>query len=101
MESGRGGGRPSFLGRRIADEFDARQAVVAPDRALSFDEAEWAGALVVVEHGQIELEWMGGARRTFGCGAILWLTGLSLRAVRCHGPEPAVLLVLSRCTGSS
>jgi hypothetical protein len=101
MESGRGGGRPSFLGRRIADEFEARRAVVAPDRPLSLDEAEWARALVVVEQGRIELEWLGGARRTFGCGAILWLTGLSLRAVRCHGPEPSVLLVLSRRTGSS
>ena len=101
MGRGRAGGRPSFLGKRIAAGFDARRAVVAPDRALSFDEAEWAGALVVVEQGRIELVCMGGARRTFGCGAILWLTGLSLREVRCHGVEPSVLLVLSRRIGSS
>ena len=80
--------------------FDVRRAVVAPGRPRAFDEAEWEDALVLVERGRIELECANGARRSFGRGTVLWLTGLSLRAVRCYD-EPSVLLVVSRRTGRS
>jgi hypothetical protein len=101
MESGRDGGRPSFLGRPIADGFDVRWAMVAPGRPRAFEEAEWEGALVVVERGRIELECVNGARRSFGRGSVLWLAGRSLCAVRCYGDEPSVLLVVSRRAGES
>jgi hypothetical protein len=80
--------------------FDVRRAVIVPGDPRAFDEAEWEDALVVVERGRIELECANGASCSFGRGSILWLTGLSLCAVRCY-EEPSVLLVVSRRTGSS
>jgi hypothetical protein len=76
--------------------FDVRRVAVAPGCALAYDEADWRGALVVVERGRIELEGMGGGRRTFERGAVLWLVGLSLRALRNHGPERAVMVAFTR-----
>ena len=53
-------------------------------------------ALVVVEQGRIELEAMGGGRRTFERGAVLWLVGLPLRALHNHGPGRAVMVAFTR-----
>ncbi|MGH3012225.1 MAG: hypothetical protein ACRDMY_10390 [Gaiellaceae bacterium] len=80
--------------------FEVRLAVIAPGDPRAFDEAGWEDALVIVERGRIELECAHGARRSFGRGSMLWLTGLSLCAVRSYD-EPSVLLVVSRRTGSS
>ena len=76
--------------------FDVRRVAVAPGCALAYDEADWRGALVVVEHGRIELEGMAGGRRAFERGAVLWLVGIPLRAVHNHGPEHAVMLAFTR-----
>ena len=76
--------------------FDVRRVVVAPGCALAYDEADWRGALVVVERGRIELEGMGGGRRTFERGAVLWLVGLPLRALHNHGPDRAVMVAFTR-----
>jgi hypothetical protein len=76
--------------------FDVRRVAVAPGCALAYDEADWRGALVVVEQGRIELEGMGGGRRTFERGAVLWLVGLPLRALHNHGPERAVMVAFTR-----
>jgi len=75
--------------------FDVRRVAVAPGCALAYDEADWRGALVVVERGRIELEGMGGGRRTFERGAVLWLVGLPLRALHNHGPERAVIVAFT------
>jgi hypothetical protein len=69
------------------NRFDVRRVAVAPGCALAYDEADWRGALVVVEQGRIELEGMGGGRRTFERGAVLGLVGLPLRAL--HNPAPS------------
>lgn len=50
----------------------------------------------MVEHGQVELEWLDGRRRPFGRGDVLWLDGLSLRALHNHRSEAAVLAAVSR-----
>jgi hypothetical protein len=94
MDDGRG--RPSFLGRRVPDQFDVRRIVVAPRRRRAFDEAEWRDALVVVERGEIELECVGGSRHRFGSGDVLWLCGLPLRALLNRGRETALLVAVSR-----
>jgi hypothetical protein len=65
--------------------------VLAPGRAAVFDEAAWRDALVVVERGEIELDCASGVRLRCRCGDVLWLTGLSVRALRNPGPEVAVL----------
>jgi hypothetical protein len=68
---------------------------LVPGRARPYDEAEWRDALVVVEHGEIELECSSGRRRRFGSGAVLCLNGLPLRALHNCGLGPAVLSAVS------
>jgi uncharacterized protein YxjI/quercetin dioxygenase-like cupin family protein len=89
-------GRLSVLGRPLPPEFELRTVALAPGRTRPYDEHEWRDALVVVERGEIELERLTGARRRFRAGAVLWLAGLPLRALRNPGPEPAVLAAVSR-----
>jgi hypothetical protein len=81
--------------------FDVRVVEVPPGGSRAYDEAEWAGALVVVERGEIELDCQGGSRPRFAGGAVLWLGGLPGRAVRNPGPVPAVLVAVSRAAARS
>lgn len=86
----------SFLARRLPPAFARRVVVLAPEQSWLYDEAEWRGALVVVEHGQIELECLDGSRHRFGRGDVLWLDRLPLRALHTHGHTSAVLVAVSR-----
>jgi hypothetical protein len=70
--------------------------VLAPDHTWVYDAAEWRGAIVVVEQGQIELECLDGSRHCFGSGDILWLDRLPLRALHNHGRTSAVLIAVAR-----
>jgi quercetin dioxygenase-like cupin family protein len=88
--------RLSFLGRRLPSAFAIRIVIVDPGARRSFQEAEWRDALVVVERGTIQLEAAGGVRRDFVTGDVLCLMGLSLRALHNRGPEPAILVAVSR-----
>jgi quercetin dioxygenase-like cupin family protein len=90
------GERLSFLGRRLPAAFETRQITLSPGRERAYDEAEWGDALVVVERGEIELECVGGARQHLRRGAVVWLTGLPLRALHNRGSEIAVLVAVSR-----
>lgn len=91
-----GGDRLSFLGRRLPAAFEAREIAVSPGHERAYDEAEWRDALVVVERGEIELECSGGARQRLERGAVVWLTGLPVRALHNRGSEVAVLVAVSR-----
>lgn len=87
---------------RVPADFDARAVTVAPGGRLPYRDADWDDALVVVERGAIELESVFGVTATFERGAVLWLTGLGLRALHNRWSEPAVLLAISRrspCAG--
>jgi hypothetical protein len=72
--------------------------VLAPDDVMIYQDAEWRGAIVVVEDGQIELEGLDGSRQRFVRGAILWLERLPLRALHNRERTPAVLVAVSRRT---
>src|SRR6266545_2428907 len=88
---------PRFLlDRRLSPRFERRTIVVAPGHTRSYEEPEWRDAIVVVKHGVVELQGADEDRRRFLCGDILWLDGLSIRAVHNPGPEPAVLMAVSR-----
>jgi hypothetical protein len=76
--------------------FEARRVAVAPGGTRAYDDAEWAGALVVVERGRIELEGLNGSRATFERGAVLWLARVPLRALHNHGCEAAVIVAFTR-----
>lgn len=73
-----------------------RMVTLAPGTARAYDPAEWAGALVVLARGRVELEACDGQRIVLARGAIFWLAGLSLRAIRNCGDDAAVLVTLTR-----
>jgi hypothetical protein len=70
-----------------------RVVVVPVGGERAYDAAEWRDALVFVARGRIELGGAGGDRLSVAAGAVLWLDGLTLRN---PGPEPAVLLAVTR-----
>jgi hypothetical protein len=92
----RGRERVTFLGREVPPPFEMQTIGVLPGGVRAYEEAEWRGALVVVERGVIELEGIRGGRRRFEAGAVLWLSGLPLRALHNSGSEPAVLVAVTR-----
>ena len=76
--------------------FDLRTVEVEPGGARMYHEAEWRDSIVVVARGAIELECLGGSRYALERGAVLWLVGLPLRALRNGGADTAVLVAFSR-----
>ena len=88
--------RLSIAGRALPPAFARREVTIEPGAERPYDADEWRDALVVVEHGEIQLECLAGHRARFRRGDILWLTGLPLRALRNDGPEAAVLVAVSR-----
>lgn len=86
----------SFLDRRLPAAFEPHVFVVAPGGVHAYDGAEWRGAIVLVEHGVIELVFSAGGGRVCETGDVLWLDGLPVRALRNTGDEPAVLVAVSR-----
>jgi hypothetical protein len=94
--SGDAGERLSFLDRALPAAFRRRVLGLAPGSERRFLESEWRDALVVVERGVLELECLAGDRRRFGPGDVLCLAGLPLRALRQRGPDPLVLVAVSR-----
>jgi hypothetical protein len=88
--------RLSFLGDAPPAAFRRRMVVVVPGRERAYLAAEWRDALVVVERGVLEVEALSGLRARFSAGAVLWLTGLPVRTLRCASAEPAVISAVSR-----
>lgn len=76
--------------------FEVRAVGVEPGGHRIYHKAEWSDAIVVVRHGEIELECLSGTRHRFRRGDLLWLGGLPLRALHNRGREPAVLIAVSR-----
>lgn len=64
--------------------------------ARSTGAAEWAGAIVLVEAGRIEVECEAGGRRSFEAGDLLVLSWLPLRTIHNRGPGAARLLAVRR-----
>jgi hypothetical protein len=86
----------SFLGRPIPEGFERRVVVLEPGARVDYVEADWTGALVVVEVGRIELECERGGRRGFREGAVLCLDGIALRALHNPAGEAAVVSAIAR-----
>ncbi|MCY7341371.1 MAG: hypothetical protein LH603_05840 [Pseudonocardia sp.] len=72
------------------------EVTIAAGSRLPYDGGDWAGALLVVEHGEIELHCEHGGMRHFGTGAMLWFDGMGLRALHNPGAEPTVLVAIFR-----
>ena len=73
-----------------------RAVTLAPGAARAYDPGEWAGALVVLACGRVELEARDGRRLALARGAIFWLDGLPLRALHNPGEDVAVLLACTQ-----
>ena len=86
----------TFRDRPLGPPFRRRVVTIAPGRARLYDAAEWRDALVVVEEGEVHIECRAGGFRPFAQGAVLWLTGLALRALHNRGPQPVVLVAVWR-----
>jgi hypothetical protein len=88
--------RLSLLASGPGPGFDLRVLAIAPGGTRLYQDLEWTDALVVVERGEIELEGLGGGRRRFGCGDVLCLGAVPLRALHNPGRRPALLAAVSR-----
>jgi hypothetical protein len=75
---------------------DFRVVEIPPGGERPYDAAEWAGALVIVDRGEVELECVEGDRPRFAGGAVLWLAGLPVQELRNPGSVPAVLVAVRR-----
>jgi hypothetical protein len=89
-------GAEPVIPARLAAGFERWTVTVAAgaDRPTSSD--EWAGALVVIERGAIEVVCRGGAHRAFGCGSYLSLSWLPVVCLRNPGPGDAVVVAYRR-----
>ena len=86
----------SLLGCAAPPGMDVRLVSIPREGRLTYEPSQWAGALVIVEAGEIELECRNGAGACFGAGSVLFLEGLGLSAVRNAGDEPALLSAVAR-----
>jgi hypothetical protein len=91
-----GADRLSFLDAPPPPGFVLEIVPIAARSVRPYAAGEWHDALVVVERGGIELETLNGERRRFGCGAVLSLARLPLRALHNPGRRPAVLVRVTR-----
>src|SRR5688572_1257500 len=91
----------SFLDRPPGPRFVRTVVELAPGEFRPYDAAQWHGALVVVERGEVELQRATGAGLRLRRGAVLCLAGLALRALHNPGAEPTVLVAVRRRTDSA
>jgi hypothetical protein len=81
---------------RLSARFARRTVVLEPGTSRAHDDAEWHDAIVMVECGTVDLECTAGGRRRFTAGAVLWLTGINLRALHNAGVDRVVLVAGTR-----
>ena len=93
--------RLPFHGRPPPEGFRRRVTTVPPGGAIPYEASEWAGALVLVESGEIDLEGVSGSRCRFVAGDVLWLGGLPLRSLRNRGRADAVIAAVSRVSDAA
>ena len=73
-----------------------RTVSVEPGGSLPYEEADWRGALITVESGELELVMACGRSCFFQQGDLLWFQGLPLASLRNRGDEPTVLVAAAR-----
>jgi hypothetical protein len=86
----------SFIGRPLSSRFERRVLEIPAGAERTCDGPDWDGMLAVVEAGELEVEGVLGARRTFRRGAVLCLDRVPCRLLRNPGAEPAVVTAVRR-----
>ena len=89
-------GRPEFLGRRVPGMFRVHRIAISPGAERASTAGEWHGALVVLEHGAVEVIDEAGGRRAFGPGDLLCLEWVGCERIVNIGAEEALLLAIHR-----
>ena len=84
---------------QLAVDFERWRMVVpaGSDRRTSAD--EWDDALVIVEHGTIEVVCRDGERQTYGPGSLLCLSWITIERLHNSGPGDAVIAAVRRRRG--
>jgi hypothetical protein len=91
----------SFAARKPPDGFVLREVTIEVGADRAYDPGEWAGAIVVIEAGELVVECLDGDRVGFTDGAVIHLDALPLRTLRNAGPCPLRLSAMSRRRGPS
>ncbi len=86
----------AFLGDPLPRWVDRRAVIIGPGEVRRYEEAEWRDALVIVEQGEVVLEWTRAGRTTFRAGDVLWLVDVPVRRICNDGDDDAVLVAISR-----
>lgn len=76
--------------------FERFRLVLSPGERRPTRPAEWAGCLVLVERGTIEVDCDAGGMRSFAAGDLLALGWLPIRALRNPGSAEAILVAVRR-----
>lgn len=85
------------LGRTdLPPAFERFRVMLAPGDRRPTRPAEWAGCLVLVERGAIEVDCGAGGVRSFPTGDLIALGWLPVRTLRNPGADEAWLLAVRR-----
>lgn len=84
-------GRPDLPAR-----LEQWRLVLSPGSTRPSDAAEWAGCIVLVERGSVQVDCHAGGMRSFEAGDLLTLGWLPLRSLRNPGGDEACLLAVRR-----
>ncbi|HSJ00188.1 MAG TPA: hypothetical protein VLA59_07375 [Patescibacteria group bacterium] len=84
-------GRPD-----LPPAFERFRVVLAPGDRRPTRPAEWAGCLVLVERGAVEVDCDAGGTRSFAAGDLLAPGWLPIRALRNPGAVEASLVAVRR-----
>lgn len=76
--------------------FTRQTHILRPGHPVPYQASTWAGALVLITTGQLELVLRDGSGAVFNQHSILTLDGLNLSALRSVGPAPTVLITITR-----
>jgi hypothetical protein len=85
------------LGRRdLPPAFERFRVVLAPGERRPTRPADWAGCLVLVERGTVDVDCDVDGMRSFATGELIALGWLPLRTLRNPGADEACLLAIRR-----
>lgn len=96
ISSGRPLSTASLVIGRLPSGFTRRMISIPPGGCRPYRPVEWAGTVVLVHQGDIELEGLTGRRYPFGTGSIIHLDRLPLRCIHNNGLGLALMIAVGR-----
>src|SRR5688500_17739056 len=80
----------------LPEGFERWVVTLAPGERRPSGAAEWTGALVMIDAGEVEVACVFGASQSFGVGSLLALSCLPLAALANQGTDEARLVAVRR-----